>query len=97
MLTNPFFHSKPIQVTITASPHICAGSRIATARRLSMGDGRYNLQTSFTGRIAKGLSLVALVVGGLMFAYSESGSKEVFAGIVFGPGMALGAQVESGL
>ena len=50
-----------------------------------------NLQTSFTGPIAKGLSLVALVVGGLMFAYSESGSKKVFAGIVFGLGMALGA------
>jgi type IV secretion system protein TrbC len=50
-----------------------------------------NLQVSFTGPIAKGLSLVALVVGGLMFAYSEGGSKKVFAGIVFGLGMALGA------
>ena len=50
-----------------------------------------NLQTSFTGPIAKGLSLVALVVGGLMFAYSEGGSKKVFAGIIFGLGMALGA------
>jgi type IV secretory pathway VirB2 component (pilin) len=50
-----------------------------------------NLQNSFTGPIAKGLSLVALVVGGLMFAYSEGGSKKVFAGIVFGLGMALGA------
>ena len=50
-----------------------------------------NLQTSFTGPIAKGLLWFALVVGGLMFAYSESGSKKVFAGIVFGLGMALGA------
>ena len=50
-----------------------------------------NLQTSFTGPIAKGLSLVALVIGGLMFAYSEGGSKKIFAGIVFGLGMALGA------
>jgi type IV secretory pathway VirB3-like protein len=32
-----------------------------------------NLQVSFTGPIAKGLSLVALVVGGLMFAYSGRG------------------------
>src|SRR5437016_443652 len=47
-----------------------------------------NLQTSFTGPIAKGLSLVALVIGGLMFAYSEGSSKKVFAGIVFGLGMA---------
>lgn len=50
-----------------------------------------NLQTSFTGPIAKGLSLVALVVGGLMFAYSEGQAKKVFAGIIFGLGMALGA------
>jgi type IV secretory pathway VirB2 component (pilin) len=50
-----------------------------------------NLQTSFTGPIAKGLSLVALVIGGLMFAYSEGGSKKIFAGIIFGLGMALGA------
>jgi type IV secretory pathway VirB2 component (pilin) len=50
-----------------------------------------NLQVSFTGPIAKGLSLVAIVVGGLMFAYSEGGSKKIFAGIVFGLGMALGA------
>lgn len=50
-----------------------------------------NLQTSFTGPIAKGLSLVALVVGGLMFAYSESSAKKVFAGVIFGLGMALGA------
>ena len=37
------------------------------------------------------IPIVALVVGGLMFAYSEGGSKKVFAGIVFGLGMALGA------
>ena len=50
-----------------------------------------NLEVSFTGPIAKGLSLVAIVVGGLMFAYGEGAGKKVFAGIVFGIGMALGA------
>lgn len=50
-----------------------------------------NLQMPFTGPIAKGLSLVALVIGGLMFAYSEGQAKKVFAGIIFGLGMALGA------
>ena len=50
-----------------------------------------NLQTSFTGPIAKGLALVSIVIGGLMFAYSEGASKKVFAGIIFGLGMALGA------
>lgn len=49
------------------------------------------LQTSFTGPIAKGLSLVAIVVGGLMFAFGEGGSKRMLAGIVFGIGMAIAA------
>src|SRR5580700_5723554 len=49
------------------------------------------LKTSFTGPIATGLSLVAIVVGGLMFAFGEGQSKRVFAGIVFGIGMAVGA------
>jgi type IV secretory pathway VirB2 component (pilin) len=47
------------------------------------------LQQSFTGTIAKGLSLVAIVVGGLTFAFGEGGSKRTFAGIVFGIGMAV--------
>lgn len=49
------------------------------------------LKTSFTGTIATGLSLVAIVVGGLMFAYGEGQSKKALAGIVFGVGMAIGA------
>lgn len=49
------------------------------------------LQVSFTGPIARGLSLVAIVIGGLMFAFSEGGGKRVIAGIVFGVGMAVGA------
>ena len=49
------------------------------------------LQISFTGPLARGLSLVAIVIGGIMFAYSEGGSKRTFAGIIFGLGMALGA------
>jgi type IV secretory pathway VirB2 component (pilin) len=49
------------------------------------------LQVSFTGPIARGLSLVAIVVGGLMFAFGEGESKRMLAGIVFGIGMAIGA------
>ena len=49
------------------------------------------LKTAFTGTIATGLSLVAIVVGGLMFAYGEGQSKKMLAGIVFGIGMAVGA------
>ena len=49
------------------------------------------LQAAFTGPIARGLSLVAIVVGGLMFAFGEGDSKRMLAGIVFGVGMAIGA------
>ena len=49
------------------------------------------LKTAFTGTIATGLSLVAIVVGGLMVAYGEGQSKKMLAGIVFGVGMAIGA------
>ena len=49
------------------------------------------LQASFTGPIARGLSLVAIVVGGLLFAFGEGDSKRMLAGIVFGVGMAISA------
>jgi type IV secretory pathway VirB2 component (pilin) len=49
------------------------------------------LRNSFTGPIAVGLSLVAIVVGGLTYAYGEGQSKRTIAGIVFGVGMAIGA------
>ncbi len=49
------------------------------------------LQTAFTSTIARGLSLVAIVVGGLMFAFGEGDSKRMLAGILFGVGMAIGA------
>ena len=49
------------------------------------------LQAQFTGPIARGLSLIAIVVGGLMFAFGEGGSKRTLAGIIFGLGMAMGA------
>ena len=49
------------------------------------------LQQSFTGPIARGLSLVSIVYGGLMFAFAEGDSKRMLAGILFGVGMAIGA------
>src|SRR5262249_44714771 len=49
------------------------------------------LMTSFTGPIARGLSLVSIVIGGVTFAFGETGSKRLLAGIVFGVGMAVGA------
>ena len=49
------------------------------------------LEGAFTGPIARGLSLIAIVIGGLMFAFGEGGSKRALAGIIFGLGMAMGA------
>lgn len=43
---------------------------------------------SLSGRRAH---LVAIVVGGLMFAFNEGDSKRALSGIVFGVGMAIGA------
>jgi type IV secretory pathway VirB2 component (pilin) len=45
----------------------------------------------FTGAIARGFSLVAIVVGGLSLAFSEGGGKRSLGGLIFGLGMALGA------
>jgi len=51
-----------------------------------------NLANDFTGPIAKGLSLVAIVLGGLVMAIDESGShKKMIGGIILGVGMAIGA------
>jgi type IV secretion system protein TrbC len=44
------------------------------------------LMTAFTSTIARGLSLVAIVV-----AFGEGGSKRVLAGVLFGVGMAIAA------
>ena len=49
------------------------------------------LQQAFTSTIARGLSLVAIVVAGLTFAFGEGGSKRVLASVLFGVGMAIAA------
>ena len=48
-----------------------------------------NLETSFTGPLARSLALVAIVLGGLMFMFGEAGAKRNISGIVFGGGLAL--------
>ena len=49
------------------------------------------VEAAFTGPIATGLALVAIGVGGLMFAVGEGGAKRTVAGVIFGVGMAVGA------
>ncbi len=48
-----------------------------------------NLETAFTGPLARSLALVAIVIGGLMFMFGEGWAKRQISGIVFGGGLAL--------
>jgi type IV secretory pathway VirB2 component (pilin) len=83
----PFVRNTTIAVSGTV---ILAGNTFAQAPGNSPWENAVNvLQTAFTGPIAKGLALVAIVVGGLTFAFGEGGGKKTFAGIVFGLGMAV--------
>ena len=50
-----------------------------------------NMAAAFTGPIGRGLSLVAIVVTGLMFAFGEPGGKRALAGVGFGLAMVMGA------
>ena len=50
-----------------------------------------NVRDAFTGPLARGLSLVAIVVGGVLFMFNEGGAKQTLAGIIFGVGMTMGA------
>lgn len=70
---------------------------LVVAMPLSAGMGPWvnavqTLQQAFTGPIATALSLIAVIIGGLMFAFGEGGSKRALAGIIFGIGMAVSAQ-----
>jgi type IV secretion system protein TrbC len=81
-----------LRVLLFASLTLFAIPAFAQATGASPWENAVNvLKTAFTGTIATGLSLVAIVVGGLMFAYGEGQSKRMLAGIVFGVGMAIGA------
>src|SRR6267143_1668840 len=83
----PFVRNTAIAVS---GALLLAGKAFAQAGGGSPWENAVNvLQTAFTGPIAKGLALVAIVVGGLTFAFGEGGGKKTFAGIVFGLGMAV--------
>ena len=51
--------------------------------------GFTSLQNLFTGTIAKVASLIAIVIGGYMFAHGEPGAKRNLAGIAAGTGIAV--------
>jgi type IV secretory pathway VirB2 component (pilin) len=79
-------------VAMVAVSFLLAAPAFAQATGASPWENAVNvLMTAFTTTIARGLALVAIVVGGLTFAFGEGASKRLMAGILFGVGMAIGA------
>ena len=71
---------------------ILASAAFAQAAGTSPWENAVNvLMQAFTTTIARGLSLVSIVVAGLTFAFGEGGSKRILAGVLFGVGMAIAA------
>jgi type IV secretion system protein TrbC len=80
------------QASVVAVGLLLAGPAFAQAQGASPWENAVGvLQQAFTSTIARGLSLVAIVVSGLTFAFGEGGSKRVLAGVLFGVGMAIAA------
>ena len=80
------------EAMVAAAGLLLAGPAFAQVSGSSPWENAVNvLQLAFTSTIARGLSLVAIVVSGLTFAFGEGGSKRVLAGVLFGVGMAIAA------
>lgn len=62
---------------------------LAFARQAPWERAAFNLEQTFTGPLARSLSLVAIVLGGLAFMFGEAGAHRQLSGIVFGGGLAL--------
>ena len=89
-----FWKRSALPVTATRASFALSATLVTAASTFAQGNSPWEnavnvLQQAFTGPIAKGLALVAIVVGGLTFAFGEGGGKKTFAGIVFGLGMAV--------
>lgn len=80
------YRSVPSVITIAFA--LLLGSAVAFAQS-PWERAASNLETSFTGPLARSLALVAIVIGGLMFMFGEGGAKRQISGIVFGGGLAL--------
>ncbi|MGD9902791.1 MAG: TrbC/VirB2 family protein [Vicinamibacterales bacterium] len=76
----------PSLVVSAAVVLLCAAPALAQA---PWERAATNLETTFTGPLARSLALVAIVIGGLMFMFGEGGAKRQISGIVFGGGLAL--------
>jgi len=80
------------QLVVAGTCLILASPAFAQSTGNSPWENAVNvLEQAFTSTIARGLSLVAIVVAGLTFAFGEGGSKRILAGVLFGVGMAIAA------
>ena len=61
------------------------------AQQSPWGTAVTRLANEFTGPIARGFSLVAMVVGGLTMAFSDGSSRRTIGGLVFGVGLCIAA------
>jgi type IV secretory pathway VirB2 component (pilin) len=83
---------RSIRVVLSSLVALCLAAPALAQTGSSPWENAVNvLQQAFTSTIARGLSLVAIVVSGLTFAFGEGGSKRVLAGVLFGVGMAIAA------
>ena len=102
--SNPLDSPNPANTQAKAQKHLWRKGALTFAACLALADEVFaqsttspwtqavqSLQTAFTGPIATGLALVAIVVGGLMFAFGEGAAKRTLSGVIFGVGMAVGA------
>ena len=82
----------PSRIPLVSFSLILASAAFAQAAGGSPWENAVNvLMQAFTTTIARGLSLVSIVVAGLTFAFGEGGSKRILAGVLFGVGMAIAA------
>ena len=69
----------------------CSFSVLAQGQADPWTASAQNLMNAFTGPIATALIAVAVVVCGMVFAFSEGQGKRQLSGLVFGGAMAIGA------
>ena len=87
--TSPLLRRRRIICTVTM---VAVAALVLPQRVLAQAPwerAALNLETTFTGPLARSLALVAIVIGGLMFMFGEGGAKRQISGIVFGGGLAL--------
>jgi type IV secretory pathway VirB2 component (pilin) len=89
MLTTLGPRKPPFSATPTALLVMLTAWTLTAAAQSPWERAAANLETSFTGPLARSLALVAIVLGGLMFMFGEGGAKRQISGIVFGGGLAL--------